>query len=283
MSDYPIVKMSFRADIAKDAGTDSAIIFENIVYWIEKNRANEKHFYDGAWWTYNTVKAFESLFYWLTTDQIRRCLEKLVEKNYLITGNYNKNQYDRTKWYSVKSQMHLAEIPNGFGENPEPIPNSKPNNKQYIKESPIINELNPSPLGISKTDQTFKKDRKIKQPFRGFQQSTPKPVSTTGFSARPQGTLEDSLHDNLATKEDIEALARELKILPEQVEFTKKSYLLWVEEKQVLGANMRSTVARWLLKSLTEGKIEVHKNAAQLHNEQMMRLVESIEDGSFEI
>jgi len=37
-----LVKMNFNPDIAKDVGTDAAIIFENIVYWIDKNYQNQK-------------------------------------------------------------------------------------------------------------------------------------------------------------------------------------------------------------------------------------------------
>ena len=131
-----LVKMNFQPSIAKDVGTDSAIIYENICYWIAKNEANEKNFHDGKYWTYNSNKAFLKMFTWLTSDKIRTCLKKLKDKKYIETGNYNKLNYDKTLWYShwenthwEKSQFDVGEIPNRDGKTPEPIPNYKPDNK----------------------------------------------------------------------------------------------------------------------------------------------------------
>ena len=133
------VNRYFDVDIAKDVGTDSAIILYNIEFWIEKNKANNKHFYDGRYWTYNSVRAFDEQFVWLTKSKIRTCLEKLVEKGYLITGNYNKNKYDRTIWYSTNDEsssqnnkIDLSKLANGFEENHEPIPYINTDNKTHI-------------------------------------------------------------------------------------------------------------------------------------------------------
>lgn len=44
---------NFDINIAEKYGINAAIILQNMYYWIEKNRANEKHFHDGYYWTYN--------------------------------------------------------------------------------------------------------------------------------------------------------------------------------------------------------------------------------------
>lgn len=76
------------------------------------------------------MKAFSTLFPYLSADQIRRALEKLVEVGLVEKGNFNASQYDRTSWYCCPS--HSANLPNGNGEKAEPIPDSKPDIKPDI-------------------------------------------------------------------------------------------------------------------------------------------------------
>lgn len=124
--------MVFDTMVAKDVGTDSAIILANIEYWQSKNRANKTNFHEGMYWTYNSVDAWCELFSYLSKHQIRHCLEKLIKRNYIVTGNFNKAAYDRTKWYCSIRQMDLGNIPNGIGKNPQPIPNINTDNNPNI-------------------------------------------------------------------------------------------------------------------------------------------------------
>lgn len=126
---------SFDIDIAMRFGIPCAIILRHIYFWVEKNRANEKHFYDGQYWTYNSVKAFEEQFPYLSDKQIRTALSKLEEEGLIVVGNYNQSSYDRTKWYAVtdkgfaillKGQMHLPKRANGDSQKGEPIPDIIP-------------------------------------------------------------------------------------------------------------------------------------------------------------
>lgn len=91
----------FDINIAMKYGIQPAIILNNLYFWIEKNRANEKHFYDGYYWTYNSMKAFSELFPYMTERQIDYAIKKLVESGLVIKGNYNKSSYDRTCWYAI--------------------------------------------------------------------------------------------------------------------------------------------------------------------------------------
>lgn len=50
---------SFNPLLAKEVGIECAILLYNIEFWIEKNKANNKHFYEGRYWTYNSTKAFD--------------------------------------------------------------------------------------------------------------------------------------------------------------------------------------------------------------------------------
>ena len=91
---------SFDADIALDVGMAAAVLYKNIQYWCEKNRANGMNEHDDYFWTYNSQKAFRDLFPYLSEKTIRRSLEKLEEKGYIKVGCFNEDARDRTKWYA---------------------------------------------------------------------------------------------------------------------------------------------------------------------------------------
>lgn len=121
----------FDPQIAQEYGVNAAIIFQNLAYWIERNRANEANFHDGRYWTYNSVRAFAELFPYLTDKQIRGALKKLEEGRMILVGNYNKSAYDRTRWYALaekglsiytKGQMNFAYRENENDPEGEPIP-----------------------------------------------------------------------------------------------------------------------------------------------------------------
>jgi len=137
---------SFDIEIAKEYGIQCAIILKNIYFWIEKNKANDKHLHDGKYWTYNSIKAMTELFPYMSKNTINRALSKLEEEGLIITGNFNGIAYDRTKWYALtdlgycvceKAEIDLPKSRNGITQSQKPIPyintNDKPNNK-YIED-----------------------------------------------------------------------------------------------------------------------------------------------------
>ena len=135
----------FKTALAKLYGIEEAILINNFHYWIKENKANDRNFFDGRYWTFNTQKAYADLFSYLSEGRIKRTINNLVEKGILMKGNYNTNQYDRTNWYAFTDeglaivQNYYIEEPimtNGRAETDRPIPNNKPNNKTYISFTP---------------------------------------------------------------------------------------------------------------------------------------------------
>ena len=133
---------SFDIDIAKEYGILEAILLNNLWFWIEKNRANNINYYDGYYWTYNSTRAFNELFPYVSQRQIQCALKRLIEEEILQTGNYNKVAYDRTLWYAFtekgkcimqKCKMEDAKMLNGLGKKDEPIPDIKPNDEPDSK------------------------------------------------------------------------------------------------------------------------------------------------------
>ena len=128
----------FDVKIAQEYGINCAIILQNILHWVRKNEANGKHFHDGAYWTYNSTKAFAELFPYLTQKQIETALKKLRDDGILQTGNYNDFKYDRTLWYALTQkgecillggEMEKPSRGNGNHPEGEPIPNINPDGK----------------------------------------------------------------------------------------------------------------------------------------------------------
>ena len=120
---------TFNIDVAKKYGVECAIILENMSFWIEKNKANKKHFYEGRYWTYNSIKAFSELFPYWSVHQIGRILRELEAQGLVVSGNFNKAGYDKTKWYSINDSLILqncnieyAKLHNPLCENAQPIP-----------------------------------------------------------------------------------------------------------------------------------------------------------------
>lgn len=102
---------SFDTDVAMKVGIVPAILYKNIKYWCEKNRANEMNEHDGLYWTYNSIKAYCEQFPYLTAKQIRKALGELEEAGFIKTGNYNDDPRDRTKWYADASIINNIEVP----------------------------------------------------------------------------------------------------------------------------------------------------------------------------
>lgn len=133
---------SFNVGFAQKYGINEAIILNNLIFWIKKNKANNVNFYDGYYWTYNSAKAFKELFPFWTERQIRYILKSLEDKNIIKTGNYNKVKYDKTCWYTIIDEsllqicnMGVTKVSQESDENVTPIPDINTDNKLYINDT----------------------------------------------------------------------------------------------------------------------------------------------------
>ena len=155
---------TFDIEIAKKCGVNAAILYRNFQYWVLHNKANKKHLIDGRTWTYNSQRAFEELFPYMTRAHIRGALKVLIDNDIIIVGNHNKRKGDRTTWYAFKDEKtalkgcpdHWLNSPvvgenhQTIGENhqalpdtkPIPKPDSKPNkNKGVVDHAEDVLEL----------------------------------------------------------------------------------------------------------------------------------------------
>lgn len=128
------MQYSFDDQEAFDYGVYEAIMIWNMRFWILKNKANNRHQYRGEdgivrTWTYNSTEAFCKLFIFWSSDQIDRLIKKMIEKKIILTGNFNQNSYNRTRWFAffdenkmLSSKLviaHFADSRNGSRDSAE--------------------------------------------------------------------------------------------------------------------------------------------------------------------
>ena len=140
------MNFSFDGDFAKEHGVNEAIMYQYFSYWIAKNKANDKHFYDGYTWTYNSQKALTELFPFWNRAKIQRIISSLENQGLLIKGNYNQLAYDRTTWYALP-KFEQSVVQN------QTVNCSDLNNVQFKNEQPI-------PINYQLTKQLTNKDIK---------------------------------------------------------------------------------------------------------------------------
>lgn len=173
----PLTHINGESHVAKEYGLEEAIFLHSLMFWYRTNRGNEQNFYDGRWWTYNSVKAFEAIFPWWNSGQIRRIIARCREKGAILVGHYNKDQRDRTAWYTPsdallelygetencncrKRQMEVPESPESFDENGEPLPCSNHVGTENTPYSPPQGDTPPAGSdGVDKPQPAQKRKR----------------------------------------------------------------------------------------------------------------------------
>ena len=99
----------FNIDIAEKAGIEAAILYENICFWIAKNKANGKNFIDGYYWTYNSWDAWQELFPYMKKYTIKSALLKLREQGFIEwdSGINPNDKWDKTAYYRLSEESNI--------------------------------------------------------------------------------------------------------------------------------------------------------------------------------
>ena len=102
--------MNFHFDgaVAEMYGVDGAVFISRLQFWIEKNAANDRHYHEGRYWTYNSLRAMEKLFPFWSRRQIERIVKNLKDKGVLLTANYARDSHDRTLLYALDESISVT-------------------------------------------------------------------------------------------------------------------------------------------------------------------------------
>jgi hypothetical protein len=142
----------FNVTIAQKYTINIATFLHNIAFWTQHNIANNKNFHDGLYWTYNSYDAFTVLFPYWSYKQIRLIISNCIDEGLLISGNYNKSKFDKTKWYALTEKgldlFNINSCPFGQLSEPletdtsaqmgRPIPNSKPDDNPITTTNVVV-------------------------------------------------------------------------------------------------------------------------------------------------
>lgn len=126
----------FCVEVANEVGIEGAILLENIYFWCQRNKANDK-LKNGKPYTYNSVKAFNQLFPYMKPSTIYRALKKLESEGFIESGEFNANAYDRTKWYCT------TEKANSYYETPTQETQESKKIKPIEEETHLVREKEP--------------------------------------------------------------------------------------------------------------------------------------------
>jgi hypothetical protein len=89
----------FDVEFAAEHGFAAAVIYRHFQFWIAHNKANGQNERNGRTWSYNSVRAFQELFPYLTQWDIREAVKHLLKRGLLIKDHFG-GGYDRTSWYA---------------------------------------------------------------------------------------------------------------------------------------------------------------------------------------
>ena len=91
--------------LARDIGLDEALVLQQLNYWTEVNRKTGKNYHEGRYWIYNSIRGWkEENFDYMSLDTVKRTFRRLDKAGYLLTGNFNKDPRDKTKWYATNDE-----------------------------------------------------------------------------------------------------------------------------------------------------------------------------------
>lgn len=97
--EHPIV---IDRDLAAEFGLNEAIVLQQLNYWLNGKSAK---FIDGRYWIYNSYKQWQKdNFPFWSLATVRRAIESCEKQGLVITANYNRAGFDKTKWYSIDYQ-----------------------------------------------------------------------------------------------------------------------------------------------------------------------------------
>lgn len=123
------MRHAFNTDLAEKYGIEKALIIDYFAYWVVENMRNERNFHEGRYWVFNSASALSEKFHYISRRTMNQKLQELEADGILISGNFNKNKFDRTKWYSFKDEYawlldehrSSAEIAASSGDNLQSI------------------------------------------------------------------------------------------------------------------------------------------------------------------
>ena len=86
-------------ELATVIGLNEAIVLQQLNYWLHSKSAKK---INDKWWVYNTYENWKKQnFPFWSVATIRRTFSSLEKKEVVVSANFNRAGFDKTKWYSI--------------------------------------------------------------------------------------------------------------------------------------------------------------------------------------
>lgn len=95
----------FNVNLAVRFGIEKAVIINNLYFLISDNAENKMNITENKVWVVNSVSVLSKLMPYIKERTLYRYLNELEEAKVISIGNFNKNPFDKTKWYSFTDEF----------------------------------------------------------------------------------------------------------------------------------------------------------------------------------
>lgn len=170
---------SFDIQYAETYGIEESIMIHHFQHWTMVNHRLNRNQHEGRTWTYQTFEEIAAHFPYWSADKVREILIRLTTgksrrsksdeldfEPVLMTDNFNKSKFDKTTWYAfinqkkfsmwANAQIETEDCPNGTGQMPTPIPDTKTDTK--------TDRLNESEDALSDSDKEIFEEKTLEVP-----------------------------------------------------------------------------------------------------------------------
>lgn len=96
---------SFDIILAAKYGILEAVIIKHFQFCLIENKIKGEYFQDGRYWVRTSIIAIQKQLPYVSCKTIRNAIGKLVKEGVLITGNYNRDPHNHTKWYTLSDRF----------------------------------------------------------------------------------------------------------------------------------------------------------------------------------
>lgn len=120
--------------LAVKIGLNEAIILQQVHYWLLKSN----NIRDGYKWVYNSYSEWNKQFPFFSRNTMIRAFNSLEKQGLLITANYNKAGFDKTKWYRIDYEKLVGKrsTQNGYTSNPKLVDGDTQNGQTNTNRLP---------------------------------------------------------------------------------------------------------------------------------------------------
>ena len=99
-----LLEHHFPPSVAMECGVNAAIFLRDIYFWCKTNENNNENFFEGRWWTYQTMNGFCNRHPYWTKNQVEYLIRTCKDKGYLLIGHFSDNPMHRTCWYALSDK-----------------------------------------------------------------------------------------------------------------------------------------------------------------------------------